>query len=50
MCDQSLAPAATWGKRAYSSPPEEPREGEDVFDVFTLATGKGINGRPYKEW
>ena len=48
--EPSLAAAATWGKRSYASPPDDPKEGEDVFDVFTLAAGKGINGRPYKEW
>lgn len=48
--DSSLSDAATWGKRSYASPPDEPREGDDVFDVYTLAPGKGINGRPYKEW
>jgi general secretion pathway protein G len=48
--DALQAAAETWGKRAYSSPPDDPREGEDVFDVYTLAQGKGINGRPYKEW
>ena len=48
--EPSLAAAATWGKRSYASPPDDPKEGEDVFDVFTLAPGKGINGRPYKEW
>jgi general secretion pathway protein G len=39
-----------WGLRAYSSPPDDPKEGEDVFDVYTRAAGKGINGRAYKEW
>jgi len=48
--DSGQAAAETWGKRAYSSPPDDPRDGEDVFDIYTLATGKGINGRPYKEW
>jgi len=48
--DSALSDAATWSKRSYASPPDEPREGEDVFDVYTTATGKGINGRPYREW
>ena len=48
--DQALSPAGTWGKRSYASPPDEPREGDDVFDVYSLAPGKGINGRPYREW
>jgi general secretion pathway protein G len=48
--DPALSDAATWSKRSYSSPPDDPREGDDVFDVYTSASGKGINGRPYKEW
>lgn len=48
--DPALSAAASWGKRSYASPPDEPKEGDDVFDVYTFAAGKGINGRPYKEW
>ena len=48
--DTARTSADTWGKRAYASPPDDPREGEDVFDVFTLAQGKAIDGRLYREW
>jgi general secretion pathway protein G len=48
--ERELAPADTWGKRSYASPANEPRDGDDVFDVFSLSTETGINGRPYKEW
>ena len=48
--DGSKSPAETWGKRSYASPPDEPSEGDDVFDVFSLSSAKGLNGRPYKEW
>jgi len=48
--DTSVPPAATWGKRSYASPPDAPQEGEDVFDVYSLAESKGINGVPYRDW
>jgi general secretion pathway protein G len=48
--DGAVPPARTWGKRSYASPPDAPEEGKDVFDVYSLAEGSGINGIPYREW
>lgn len=48
--DPNLAAAATWGKRSYASPANEPRDGDDVFDVHTLDPRSGLNGVPLREW
>jgi len=45
-----VPPEDTWGKRAYSSPPDNPAEGDDVYDVYSLAPGNGLNGQPYRSW
>lgn len=48
--DPNLAAEKTWGKRSYASPPDAPREGSDVFDVYSLSDRVGLNGISYREW
>lgn len=48
--DPDVPAAATWGKRAYASPPENPQEGDDVFDVYSRTEKVGLNGIAYRDW
>ncbi len=45
-----VPPEKTWGKRSYDSAADSPKEGNDVFDVYSLASGKGLNGVSYRDW
>ncbi len=50
MADPDVPDARTWGLRSYSSPPEAPAAGADVFDVYSQAQGMGLDGTAFRTW
>ncbi|MEO8186400.1 MAG: prepilin-type N-terminal cleavage/methylation domain-containing protein [Burkholderiaceae bacterium] len=48
--EQAAPPALHWATRSYGSPPDDPRPGDDVFDVASRSARVGLNGIDYREW
>jgi general secretion pathway protein G len=49
--DDPLTGEPEWGKRSSSQDPDDDLwDSTNVFDVFSLAEGEGLDGTPYVEW
>lgn len=50
FADPTLPAAEGWGLRSYESPPDAPRPGRDVFDIYAPTERTALDGSAYRDW
>ena len=51
MCNcPDTRPEESWNLRSYTSPPDAPRPGKDVFDIASRSTQEALDGTHYNTW
>ena len=50
FADEHVPAEQTWGLRSYLSSPEDPKAGDDVYDVHSTSNKIGLNGVALKDW
>jgi general secretion pathway protein G len=48
--DPTVPAEQTWQLRAFASEPNEPKEGDDVYDIMSKSARVGLNGVAYYLW
>jgi general secretion pathway protein G len=48
--DTSVPPEDSWGKRSYDSEYDQPKDGQDVYDIYSLSSSQALDGTYYREW
>ena len=50
FADKALAADKTWRLRSFTSPPENPEPGAEVFDVHSSSDAEALDGSYYAKW
>lgn len=50
FADKALPADKTWRLRSFTSPPENPEPGAEVFDVHSSSDAEALDGSRYAKW